>query len=216
MWFYDILEKIAQGGPVMIPIALVSVWAWAWIVARWIGLRREGDPMKLLEDLEPALEGRDAAKAAAICAQRRSMAARAAGRVIEHLERASGKVRASVVREAALREFPAVDRGLATVAVLAGVAPLLGLLGTVTGMIGTFEAITIHGTGNARPLAEGISEALLTTQAGLIVALPTLLACNVLHRRAERVRRGAQDVLNKVMLSLSGRRGTSAGPGRDR
>ena len=64
--------------------------------------------------------------------------------------------------------------------VIAAVAPLLGLLGTVTGMISTFEIITEHGTGDPRMLSSGISEALITTQLGLIVAIPMLLLGNML------------------------------------
>jgi|GEM_PF-777730 len=71
--------------------------------------------------------------------------------------------------------------------VLAAVAPLLGLLGTVTGMIGTFDMITIHGTGNPKLLSGGIKEALVTTQMGLIVAIPCILAGNYLSSRALKV-----------------------------
>ena len=66
-------------------------------------------------------------------------------------------------------------RGLSLLAVSASVAPLLGLLGTVTGMIRTFQQITLHGTGDPRLLAGGISEALVTTEAGLLVAIPAML-----------------------------------------
>lgn len=68
--------------------------------------------------------------------------------------------------------------------VLAAVAPLLGLLGTVTGMIGTFDMITLHGTGNPKLLSGGIKEALVTTQMGLIVAIPCILAGNYLSSKA--------------------------------
>jgi len=71
--------------------------------------------------------------------------------------------------------------------VLAAVAPLLGLLGTVTGMIGTFDMITVHGTGNPKLLSGGIKEALVTTQMGLIVAIPCILAGNYLSSRALKV-----------------------------
>lgn len=78
-------------------------------------------------------------------------------------------------------------RGLFVLAVVASVAPLVGLLGTVTGMIGTFSVITEHGTGDPRLLSAGISEALLTTQLGLTVAVPALLAHAILLRVAHRI-----------------------------
>jgi biopolymer transport protein ExbB len=73
---------------------------------------------------------------------------------------------------------------LAVVGALAAVAPLLGLLGTVTGMITTFDVMSIFGTGNARAMAGGISEALITTQTGLLVAIPGLYMKAFLDRRA--------------------------------
>ncbi len=89
--------------------------------------------------------------------------------------------------EALLLETPALDRFGTAIMVIAAVAPLLGLLGTVTGMIGTFEIITEFGTGDPRMLSGGISEALVTTQMGLIVAIPALLLGNLLNRKAESV-----------------------------
>ncbi len=77
--------------------------------------------------------------------------------------------------EAILRETPSLDRGLTVIKLISAVAPLLGLLGTVTGMIATFQAITLFGTGDPKLMAGGISQALVTTVIGLVVAIPTLL-----------------------------------------
>ncbi|MGD9877905.1 MotA/TolQ/ExbB proton channel family protein, partial [Desulfococcus sp.] len=76
------------------------------------------------------------------------------------------------------------------------VAPLLGLLGTVTGMINTFKVITIHGTGDPRLMAGGISEALITTELGLAVAIPIMLAAAFLGRKAQNI---AADMEEKAM-----------------
>jgi biopolymer transport protein ExbB len=76
---------------------------------------------------------------------------------------------------------------LKTIAVMAAVAPLLGLLGTVSGMVHTFEVINQFGFGNPVLLADGISEALLTTQAGLLVAFPIMIAYNHLLSRLQRL-----------------------------
>ena len=73
------------------------------------------------------------------------------------------------------------------IVVIAAIAPLLGLLGTVTGMISTFEIITEHGTGDPRMLSGGISEALITTQMGLVVAIPMLLLGNMLNGWSDRI-----------------------------
>ena len=77
--------------------------------------------------------------------------------------------------EAILKEMPKVQRGLGALALLAAVAPLLGLLGTVTGIIETFQSITLYGTGDPRVMSGGISQALVTTVMGLLVAIPLLL-----------------------------------------
>lgn len=120
--------------------------------------------------------------------------------VVSELERPR-EVRESAASEALLRAAPHLTRFGSLIAVSAAVAPLLGLLGTVTGMIGTFDIITEHGTGDPKLLSGGISEALVTTELGLIVAIPTLLvgtwlsgAASALQRRLER---GALHVLNQ-------------------
>lgn len=79
--------------------------------------------------------------------------------------------------------------GLSTVVVLGTIAPLLGLLGTIMGMITTFEAVSDFGLGNARAMAEGISEAMITTRTGLIIAIPGLLVAHFIKRKLTRRRR---------------------------
>ena len=80
-----------------------------------------------------------------------------------------------------------LSKSLKTISTCAAIAPMLGLLGTVSGMVHTFETIQLFGFGNPVLLADGISEALLTTQAGLLVAFPLMLAYNYLARRVEDV-----------------------------
>jgi biopolymer transport protein ExbB len=113
-----------------------------------------------------------------------------------------------VAAEAILAETPAIERFGRAILVIAAVAPLLGLLGTVTGMIGTFEIITEFGTGDPRMLSGGISEALITTQLGLIVAIPMLLIGNLLDRMAQ----GVLDRLELAALTVINRVGAELGP----
>lgn len=87
-----------------------------------------------------------------------------------------------------MRQEVKAMRYIGTILILASVAPLLGLLGTVTGMITTFDVISEFGTGNARALASGISEALVTTQSGLVVAVPGLLIGGILFQRAQKLK----------------------------
>ena len=97
-----------------------------------------------------------------------------------------------------------LERGLTPIGVLAAVAPLLGLLGTVLGMIQTFDVIAFFGTGNARALAGGISVALITTQTGLLVAIPGLIMANRLARRAEALRTGLDEAAAALARHLGG------------
>ena len=89
--------------------------------------------------------------------------------------------------EAILADVPPIERGLSTMKILAAVAPLLGLLGTVVGMIATFQAITLFGTGDPKLMAGGISQALVTTVLGLVVAVPLILLHSVLSGRSRKI-----------------------------
>ena len=105
----------------------------------------------------------------------------------------------SALSEAMLREAPRLERFLGALKVCAAVAPLLGLLGTVTGMINTFQVITTHGTGDPRLMAGGISEAMVTTQVGLAVAIPVMIVAAFLGRR---VRNLSQDMEEKGLALM--------------
>lgn len=87
--------------------------------------------------------------------------------------------------EAILREMPKITRNLTLIKIISVVAPLLGLLGTVTGMINTFQAITLFGTGDPKLMAGGISQALVTTVLGLVVAIPTVFLYTILNTRSK-------------------------------
>jgi biopolymer transport protein ExbB len=87
--------------------------------------------------------------------------------------------------EAILKEIPRLERGISIIKVLAAIAPMLGLLGTVTGMIGTFQSITLFGTGDPKMMAGGISTALVTTVLGLVAALPLMLVHAVVSGRSK-------------------------------
>ncbi|MEO0575641.1 MAG: MotA/TolQ/ExbB proton channel family protein [Pseudomonadota bacterium] len=91
------------------------------------------------------------------------------------------------LNEAVLKEIPKINRGLLIVKVISVVAPLAGLLGTVTGMIKTFQIITLYGAGDPKLMAGGISQALMTTVLGLVVAIPMVLLHTVLAGRAKRL-----------------------------
>lgn len=82
---------------------------------------------------------------------------------------------------------PKLEGSLPTIAIIGSILPMLGLLGTVTGMINVFDTIAIHGSGNPQQMAGGISQALLTTASGLIIAIPVIFAHHILSRRLRHV-----------------------------
>lgn len=97
-----------------------------------------------------------------------------------------------VISESIMQETPKLDRFESAITVVAAVAPLLGLLGTVTGMISTFDVITVYGTGDPKLLSGGISEALVTTELGLAVAIPLILLGNMLAGWSGKIQFGLQ------------------------
>lgn len=100
--------------------------------------------------------------------------------------------------EAVLREVPKINWGLSFLKISAAIAPLMGLLGTVTGMIVTFQAITLFGAGDPKLMAGGISQALVTTVLGLVVAIPTLLLHNLVQGKATKI----NEVLEQEAIAL--------------
>ena len=118
---------------------------------------------------------------------------KAKGHDAEHVE--------LVLDEAILQESPKLERGLTLLKLGAGIAPLLGLLGTVTGMIKTFQAMMIYGTGDPQLMAGGISEALVTTMLGLVAAIPLL----ILHSFCSSLARGVQATLEEQSAGIVAR-----------
>ena len=105
--------------------------------------------------------------------------------------------------EAILKEMPALQRGILFIKVISVVAPLLGLLGTVTGMIQTFQAITLFGTGDPTTMAGGISQALITTVLGLTVAIPTVLLHTLVNGRSKAITQVLQEQAAGIVAEQS-------------
>lgn len=103
-------------------------------------------------------------------------------------------------REAALSQIPLLEKNMWLLSIVAHATPLIGLLGTVTGMIKAFQAVSIHGTGDASVLAAGISEALFTTAGGLFVAIPALILYNYFNKKIDVIitdmEKGSTEVIN--------------------
>jgi len=174
-------DYLQQGGWIMAPLVVVSVAMWTLILERLLALRRythrDVDTLQMLAVArgETAPPPRGGIRAMLV---RRLVTER------------SGHV--ALDREILAQSCESLDRDLEkrleAITVLVVVAPLLGLLGTVLGMVQTFDVLAFFGTGNARALAGGVSVALVTTQTGLLIALPGLLIISHLRDRFHQLR----------------------------
>ena len=183
-WWGDILG----GGPLVWPILAVGLVALILVIERLAFLGRVHANTDTLMDAVNAQVAKGDMKGAWQTAQTQS--GRPTSNVIMAGLRLQGcqiEVIKSGLAEGILKEMPRLERFLSVLKVLSAVAPLLGLLGTVSGMINTFHVITAHGTGDPRLMAGGISEALVTTELGLAVAIPILTLSSLLTRRAQHV-----------------------------
>ena len=195
-----LLTWVANGGVVGLVILALLAAGIVLVVLRGLALLRLGQGSEsLLSSIVTRIEEGDFAGAEKAANASSTSLGAALAYVLPHLGEDRELVD-NVVTEALLAEQPRIERFGVPIMVIAAVAPLLGLLGTVTGMIGTFDVITQFGTGDPKMLSGGISEALVTTQMGLIVAIPMLLLGNLLGARAttllDQVERGTMRLVN--------------------
>jgi len=180
---WDLLET---GGPIMIPIGVISLWMWVVIAlkAEWI-LRVRRHPLLVSHALR-CLEGTEALPETVYCPRAGALAF-----FLKHYYRGKaflcGEADLLFFEAAVHRQIQGLYRHIPTILVLAAAAPLLGLLGTVNGMVETFRVIGIYGMGNAQAMASGIKEALITTQAGLLVAIPGILVGQAMRKEVRRI-----------------------------
>jgi biopolymer transport protein ExbB len=178
-------EIVKSGGIVMVPIIFCSILAVAIILERLWTLREQRVvPRELTDKVWQWVENRALSDRQLQALQQHSPLGRilAAGLSNRHRDRL---VMIEAIEDAGRHVAHELERYLNTLGTIAGISPLLGLLGTVTGMIRTFKAITTAGIGNPTAMAGGIAEALITTAAGLLVAIPALVAYRYLRGRVD-------------------------------
>jgi biopolymer transport protein ExbB len=165
----DTLERLAQGGAIGYIIMALGVIGFLYGVVRLVVLTRIGQKMTRQMNRPEISEDNPLGRVLAV-------AEHSAAQETDNLE--------LLLDEAITREVPALERGIAMIKLLAAVAPLLGLLGTITGMILTFQSISLFGTGDPKLMAGGISQALVTTMQGLCVAIPLLFLHSLVVARS--------------------------------
>jgi biopolymer transport protein ExbB len=174
-------EIIVAGGPVMWPILLCSVIAAAIILERlWTLQRKRVIPRELTDRVWKLVETRTLNDRHIEALGRNSPLGRVLAAGLTNRSRGR-EIMKEVIEDTGRHVVHELERFLNPLGTIAAITPLLGLLGTVTGMIQAFEAITSEGVGDPRVLSGGIGEALITTAAGLIVAIPALIGYRYLR-----------------------------------
>lgn len=181
----DVISFLAKGGFVVYPLLLCSVVGLAVIIEKGLSLRRKKVIIPEIVNVIKNIRGpEDVGLAASICEQYRGSFANIikAGLDFRHLKREEMK---EVVTDQGRQEVYRLERGLVILETIAAIAPLLGLLGTVIGILKVFHVISDVGVGQASAMAGGISEALITTIIGLSIGIPAVVAYNWLSNKAE-------------------------------
>ena len=186
-WTEELQVFFKKGGIVMYPLLLVAILALLLSLERFIMLNYRGHIGKRFKKkLAAMVKEARYEEAANYCLKKGTSLAMVLFAVLNK----AGESREAAERslqEAMLREQPKLERRMGLLAAMGSVAPLLGLLGTVTGIITLFTVITEVGTNDARVLAGGISEALVTTETGLIIAIPVMILHGLLSEKIEKV-----------------------------
>ncbi len=198
------MDWIEMGGIVMWPLLIMSIIALAVIVERFVALwRAKINVNEFLQKIRKALiVNRSVREAVKICEQYQGPVASIMkvgllkhGQPKEDMEKA--------IENAALFEMGRLERGLVVLASVANIAPLLGFLGTVTGMISSFDALAKAGLTNPGLVAAGIMEALITTAAGLFIAIPVQLAYNYFMNRINKFVRDIETAANMLLETFA-------------
>jgi biopolymer transport protein ExbB len=203
----EVLRVFSQGGVVMVPLAACSLLSLTVIIERYLALRhatRGGN--ELVAEIRRALQAGDGAEALAKCEQTGGPVANvlAAGLRAFLL----GTPVAQAMEEQALAEQPGLNRRLAVLDTIVTLAPLLGLLGTVLGMISSFRIISVSGTSHPAGITGGVAEALVATATGLAIAIFSLVGYNwcrdKLRQVAEEIELRATQLENLLCTTREG------------
>ena len=186
-WDEELKAFFKKGGIVMYPLALVAIFALLLCLERFLMLSFRGHlSRRFIKKLNAMVKVSRYEDAANLCLKKGTSLAMVLFAVLNRARDKREDAERSL-QEALLREQPKLERRMGLLAAMGTIAPLLGLLGTVTGIITLFTVITEVGTNDARVLAGGISEALVTTETGLVIAIPVMILHGLLSEKIEKV-----------------------------
>jgi biopolymer transport protein ExbB len=177
-------DLIVKGGIFMYPIIFCSIVALAIFLERlWVLRRKNIIPQDFVNNVEGLLKKQKISEAVFLCQNDISSIAKIFLAGLRSTQKGMWLVK-EAIEERGSREATILEKNVDILSTIANLTPLLGLLGTVSGMIKTFNAISVQGIGNPAPLAGGIAEALITTATGLCIAIPTLVCYRFLKDKA--------------------------------
>ncbi|MFZ7972501.1 MotA/TolQ/ExbB proton channel family protein [Fusobacterium watanabei] len=196
------LHYLEVGGPILWVLVIISIGAFAVVLERIVFFARNekniGDTFK--DEILSLVANKKINEAIALCDTKKSCVAAA---IKKFLQKAPKGIDVQdyefILKEITIKETSPYESRLNLLASVISISPMLGLLGTVTGMIRAFTNISKYGTGDAAIVADGIAEALLTTAAGLMIAIPVIVVYNYLNRRLEKMENEIDDVVTNII-----------------
>jgi biopolymer transport protein ExbB len=169
-------ELFIRGGPVMYPLAVLSIISLAIIAERiWFLRRARMDTKEFMEKINEALSGNQIEEAATICEEYQGPLGSVFREALKKHQRSREEIEKAIEGSGSVA-VAKMERNLIVLGTIGKLAPLIGFFGTVIGMIKAFESIAASGLGDPQVVAGGISQSLITTAAGLTVAIPTVFA----------------------------------------
>ncbi|MBN1355506.1 MotA/TolQ/ExbB proton channel family protein [bacterium] len=184
---FAILTYFNKGGPMMWPLLAISILVIAMVFERLYHYRKVSiNTPEFLKKVRIALEARKIKEAITMCENYKGPIASIMKAGLLKAGKSREEIETAIAASGGV-EMSRLERGLTGLATCASIAPLLGFLGTVTGMIKAFEAIAAHGLNNPALVAVGISEALITTATGLMIGIPSLAFFNYFNSRVSKL-----------------------------
>ncbi len=203
---FQTIAMLKQGGWTMLPLGICSLLALTIIIERIVALRWRAviDP-KILNAVERYAGEPSAIALLNACQRTQGAFAAVVADVLRsrHLEYEHW---VENMRSAGRAEMNKLERGLTTLEIIGGISPLLGLLGTVLGMVDMFNAISLAGLGNPQILSDGIAKALITTIGGLVIAIPAVGFHGIFTRRVDELATEIQDKAMNLILRIRAER----------
>lgn len=202
------IQLFIQAGPLIIPLIVCSVLALAIIIEKFITLKLIEKKSELFIGKTRSIingdEDNKVEKVLALCEMTSSPLSRILKTGIGKKEKGRQETK-EALQDAGSLEIPYLEKHLKILGTIVTIAPLIGLLGTVVGMIKAFNVISVQGVGEPGALAGGISEALLTTAVGLTIAIPSLVFYNYFMHRTDKIVRQFEQISSEFIDFLTGK-----------